>query len=476
MPPPSRRRWPSLASPLLALVLVATALGCGGLQAPPRPPEPPPNLLLLVIDCLRGDELSVAGYARATTPNLDAIAKQGVRFQQVSSQASWTRPSLPSILTGLYPSEHGLLDLLDDNSDAPAAALADSVVTLGERLHGAGYATAMFGEQQQLAPRFGLSQGFDVWQPKSSSAGNIQKKLLEWSATGTGGKPFFAYLHYLEIHFPYCPPKELRGHFDEGSSALNPCADWRKLRDDMRTGAFVPTAADRQLLRARYDEELFALDAAIGGMVAELQRRGTWDRTLVVVTADHGEEFGEHGGYFHGQSLYEELLHVPLIVKPPASWTGPRGVTIPGLVEQRNLAATFLDAAGVKDPPRGTRSLLPWVRGEKVDGPPSPFTISESAEQVAVRTPRWKLIARKPGKTLPAGHPSASREIEGLELYDLQSDPGETKNVANESRRELAAMKQILAGWRSSLVATDQHTVEMDAETREGLKALGYLK
>src|SRR5581483_9802123 len=119
------------------------------------------------------------GYPRPTSPSLDALAADGVDFRQAYSQSSWTRPSLPTILTDLYPSEHGLLDLVEDPS-AGAAALDDSVVTMAERLKAAGYATAMFGEQHQLSPRFGLNQGFDVWRPKSGGAENIDGRFLEW--------------------------------------------------------------------------------------------------------------------------------------------------------------------------------------------------------------------------------------------------------------------------------------------------------
>src|SRR5205085_1865325 len=159
--------------------------------------------------------------------------RDGVDFRQAFSQASWTRPSLPTILTALYPSEHGLLDLVEDPT-ASAAALDESVVTMAERLHARGYATAMFGEQHQLSPRFGLNQGFEVWQPRSGDAANIDRKLLLWQPT-VGKRPFLAYLHYLELHWPYCPPKDLRGRFDEGPSPLNLCRDWRQLRDDIRS-------------------------------------------------------------------------------------------------------------------------------------------------------------------------------------------------------------------------------------------------
>ena len=423
-----------------------------------------PNLLLLVVDCLRGDALSVVGYRRPTTPSIDALAREGTRFARAYAQASWTRPSLPTILTGLYPTEHGLLDLASDPG-AASAALDDSVLTLAERLQQAGYGTAMVGEQHQLSPRFGLQQGFDLWQPKAGDGANIDRRFLEWQAGLQKGKPFFAYLHYLELHFPYCPPKELRGKFDEGPSQLNVCADWRQLRDDIRSGKYVVTAEDRQLLRARYDEELFGVDRLIGQLVDELKRRDLYDDTLILVTGDHGEEFGEHGGYFHGQSLYDELLHVPLVWKPPVAWDAPRDQVVDGLVEQRNVAATFLDAAGVRQLPAGTHTLLPWIRGERREVP-NRFTVSEGVDQIAVNAGRWKMIVAREG----------SQGRAAFELYDLKRDAGERKNLAAGKRGRLALMRQLLEGWRKGLHPAKQKRVTMDSETREGLKGLGYVR
>jgi arylsulfatase A-like enzyme len=446
----------------LALPLLLALLGCRGKAAPPaataEAPPPPANLLLLVIDCLRADAVGAHGSARPTTPNLDALAAEGTTFRNAFAQASWTRPSLPTLLTGLYPSEHGLLDLGDDDA-AHAAALDDGIDTVAERLAAAGYATAMFGEQHKLAPRFGLGQGFQVWHHRSGGAPNINKKLVDWAAA-QGDRRFFGYLHYLEPHWPYCPPRDLRGRF--GDAEVDLCADWRGLRDRMRAGTKVLDAAERRAMRARYDEEVLALDAQIGTLFEALRARGLWDDTLIVVTADHGEEFDEHGGWFHGQSLHDELVHVPLLVKPPASWRAPRGLRVDGLVESRDVPATLLAAANVEPGPPGTVDLRPWVRGEGAADGPRSFAVSESAAEVALRTARHKLIV--------------SRDGGGYRLYDLVADPGETEDVAAGAAPELAQLRRRLSEWRRGLQAARKGPViEVDAETREGLDALGYV-
>ena len=456
MPHRSRR-----ASPLLLALALAASLACRDAAPAPAPaaaaPPKPANLLLIVVDCLRGDALSAAGYARRTTPALDGLAAEGTRFARAFAQSSWTRPTLPTILTGLYPSEHGLLDLGDENADN-APALDESVTTLAERLASAGYTAVMFGEQHKLAPRFGLGQGFARWEHRTGPARNIETKTLAFTAAQQG-RPWLAYLHYLELHWPYCPPQDLRGTFDDGTSGLDLCAEWRRLRDGMRTGEVVLTAADERRMRARYDEELLGLDRELGKLFASLRAGGAWDETLVVVTADHGEEFGEHGGWFHGHTLHDELIHVPLVVKPPASWGAPRGRTVEALVEHRDLAATLLEAAGVAAAPAGTASLLPWVRGE--EGPSRPFVVAESMDQVAVRTAGWKLLVDKAG----------GKRV----LYDLAADPGETRDVAAEHPDRVGELRRHLVGWRRALVPAARREVEIDEETRKGLEGLGYL-
>ena len=442
--------------------LLVALLGCRGEAAPPvTPPEPPPppaDLLLLVIDCLRADTLGVNGYGRPTTPNLDALAAEGTTFRNAFAQASWTRPSLPTILTGLYPSEHGLLDLGDDDA-AHAQALDEGIDTVAERLAAAGYATAMFGEQHKLAPRFGLGQGFEVWHHRSGGAANINKKAVEW-ASGLGQRRWFGYLHYLEPHWPYCPPQDVRGRFYADEPDF--CADWRGVRNQIRDGERVLTPAEREALRARYDEEVLALDAQIGELFAQLREKGLWDETLIVVTADHGEEFFEHDGYFHGQSLHDELTAVPLLVKPPASWGAPAGQRLDGLVETRDIPATLLAAAGVAPLPPGTIDLRPWVRGEGAGDGPRRFVVSESLDQVALRTAGHKLVVDRKG--------GAQR------LYDLASDPGERHDVAAAAGDEAAVLRRQLAEWRRGLQPPRQgKVVEVDAETREGLEALGYV-
>jgi len=445
---------------LLPLLLLALLVACT-----PRPPDlgPPPNILLLVVDCLRSDHLGVNGYERPTTPSIDALAAESIRFTRTSSQASWTRPSVPTLLTGLYPSEHGLHNFnVGDDGTVESPSLAASVVTVAETLKAAGYRTALIAEQYQLSPRFGLNQGFDFYKHRASDAANIHRNFFRWLDRRPGQK-FFAYLHYLEIHWPYCPPPETRGTFNQGRSKIRFCHQWRQLRKDILSGTIVLDDGDRQALEARYDEELLALDARLGELFSTLRERGLWDSTLLVLTSDHGEEFFEHGAIGHGQSLYEELLAIPLFFKPPAAWQATVGREVDAVVEVRDLVPTVLEVAGVPAPEGlNAPSLIPWMVGRRPGSDPHPFVVAEAHDKVVVRSAGLKLIA--------------DREGGSFELYDLTRDPRETRNLASERPGDLERMRAYLESWRQSLLpAPEVELREIDAETVEGLKKLGYI-
>ncbi len=445
-------------SPLL--LLAAALAACA--PAPSQELGPPPNVLLLVVDCLRADHLSANGYERQTTPMIDSLVAESVQFRQAISQASWTRPSLPTMLTGLYPSEHGLHTFGETAAGAATSPrLDDSVTTVAEALKEAGYATALIGEQFQLSPRFGLDQGFDFYKHRASDASNIHRNFFRWLRGIGDGQPFFAYLHYLEIHWPYCPPKEVRGKFGSEKSSFRFCHQWRKLRDDILSGAVVLSDADREAMEARYDEELLALDRQLGHLFARLKKDGLWKDTLIVLTADHGEEFYEHGSIGHGQSLFQELISVPLLVKPPAVWPVVVGGSVDAMVEVRNVAPTILEAAGLAMPDGvDAASLVPMMRAGATVEPP--YAVSESDDEVVVRRGDLKLIARRDGTSFA--------------LYDLDADPLETRDVAGERRAELARLRSYYEEWQKGLspvAATEAQ--EIDVETLEGLKALGYI-
>jgi arylsulfatase A-like enzyme len=445
-----------------ALVVVLGAggiLACGGPSASPQPPPPPANVLLLVVDCLRADRVgAAASYSRAVAPRLEALAAAGTRFTRAFAQASWTRPSVPTLLTGLYPSEHGLGAFLQEGDEVMGGSLSPAAVTVAEALRALGYSTALFAQQNQLAPRFGLDQGFDVYDHKASRAAHIHEELLGW-LDAEPKRPFFAYLHYLELHWPYCAPPATRGVFTAGYQGRPLCADWRRLREDIRSGAVTLAPEEVDAMRGQYDEELLALDGEIGLLFDRLRERGLWDDTLIVLTSDHGEEFFEHGGMAHGTSLYDELIHVPMVLKPPASWGTTAGSAVNALVEHRDLLPTFIDAAGTTPAPTGDRRSLRQRMLGGGDGERE-FVVAELGDTIAVRTLDHKLIVER-------GTPG--------QLFDLARDPGELHDVAGENEATVTRLESFLRRWRAGLHPIKPGAETLDDETVEGLRALGYL-
>ena len=440
----------------IALLAPALAAGCA-----PAPLElEPPSILLVVVDCLRADHVGSYGYGRPTTPRLDELAADGVSFRQAFAQSFWTRPSVPTILTGLYPSEHGMLALgRNERGRWIGAALDGSVETLAGRLQAAGYATAMVGYQHQLAREFGLTRGFDYYRYRVGDASSISGRFLEWLG-GVDAPRFFAYLHYLDIHWPYCPPESTRDRFDAGDSSVAFCKDWRELRQRLWDGSLVLAEADVARAAARYDEELLALDGKLGELFGALAAADRWRETLVVVTSDHGEEFMEHGQLGHSSGLFDTLLRVPLIFKPPDSWPGPRGVSVDSPVELRALTPTLLDAAGLYEE-RPAESLVPWLAGRPEEAVVREFVVAESETEVAIRSRGLKLVVGRSGGE--------------ARLYDLDQDPGETRDVAAERPSEVARMRRLLGDWHRSLRPVAGAPEVLDDDAVEGLRALGYI-
>ncbi len=440
----------------LPLVVLLGLLGCG---APSRAPQ---RVIVILVDALRADHLGLYGSRLGATPSIDRLGPDSIWFERAFAQASWTRPSVPSLLTGLYPSEHGLTDFIETGSEVHGAALAEEVATLAEGMHSAGYRTALVGYQSQLSPKFGTAQGFDFYNNNTRTPDRIQSRFFEW-VDEAPNQPFFAYLHYLDIHWPYCPPETTRGRFYTGPSQLDLCADWRGLRERLRSGELVLGGEDRKLLAARYAEELAALDAALGLLFDELERRGLLDETLLILTSDHGEELYERGGIEHGHTMHEELLHVPFVWKLPRSWSVPRGHPSDALVEIRSTLPTLFELVDQPVPVAvGAPSLLPWIAGTADRRSPVEAVVAEANGMFSVRTDRWKLIATKAG--------------ERYELYDLEQDPRELDDLASRRPQELAEMKRLLLVWKAGLHPVRSEAAVLDQETTEDLKALGYIQ
>jgi arylsulfatase A-like enzyme/tetratricopeptide (TPR) repeat protein len=431
----SRARW------LLAGVLAVSIAGAAWVwrvrTVLPAAPRTRPNVLLVTVDTLRADRLGSYGYREAGTPHLDALAAAGARFPTALAHVPITTPSHASLLTGLTPARHGVRD----NGQALAAGPA----TLAEAFRAAGYATGAFVSGFPLDRRFALDRGFDHYDDRLPRGDDPRRAAyverpgdattaaaLRW-LEGTGStRPWFAWIHYFEPHAPYEPPEPQRAAF----------------------GART------------YDGEVAATDAQVGALLRWLEERGARARTVVLVTADHGESLGEHEEETHGVFVYDATLRVPLIVAGPEVAPGAvpstvaRGVDVP---------STLLDLAGLDAlPSTDGRSLRPALAGRALADEPaygeSLFTRLHLgwAPLFSWRTSRWKLV-----------------EAPRPELYDLAADPGETRDVAarhpdvvEAMRRPLQAVLADAERTRSTAAAPAPHP---DPETARRLAALGYL-
>jgi arylsulfatase A-like enzyme len=339
-----------------ALALTASLILGLNACAPAETDAGPPNVILLCLDTVRADHLGCYGYdARPTTPALDDLAGRSTVYLDTSAASGWTKPSVPSFMTGTYPAQHGVYQ---GSSSGPAGLgsdiLPEASVTIAEAFQAAGYATGGFVRNAQLRPGQGIEQGFDTYQDRAGDAREIRWRGLDWldelAARGDRqrGRPFFLYLHYLDAHWPYPVPDEYATRFTDAETiALFRGDDWKKLRDRVNHGETELSAEQIAGLVALYDGSLRYIDDQFALLLRGLKERGLGDNTIICVVSDHGEEFMEHGRIGHGHGLYENLLQVPWILHVPGREA--RRITEPASLV--DLFPTLLAAAGLPPSP-----------------------------------------------------------------------------------------------------------------------------
>ena len=485
------RRTPLTRPVVTAIVVVLVAAAwAGGTRLVPTPAPAPlvarpsgadvPNVLLIMVDTLRADHLSCYGGSPVPTPHIDQLATGGLRYANTFSQASWTRPSVATILTGLYPSSHGAVHKAD--------RLPDRVDTLAEMLQRGGYRTVGFANNANVSAAFNFQQGFDEYHYLAPDfffgAGEPASQLAVYSGLRLVRERFLS--HYVDVHHYYQPAEvvtnEVRNWLDHRPPGKEPLFLFVHYMDPhdpyfvhpfngegyARVANPNPPAALAEKLHRIYAGEVAYLDEHLGVLFDDLRKRGLWDQTLVVLTADHGEEFHEHGGWWHGTTLYDEQVHVPLLVKP-ARYTGP-GKVVEELATSLDIAPTVLASARLPLPGTLQGHPLP-LDGGIPSARQSVFAEEDLEGNVlqAVRTRESKLISANPGNP---------RGLAPEELYDLARDPGEHTNTvatapaqAEMMRAELG--KSVLQA-RAHAGATEQAGAEA-AGQRERLKALGYV-
>lgn len=441
------------------------------------------SVILVVIDCLRADHVSAMGYHRATTPGLDRMAADGVLWEQAYSTSSWTKPSVTSMLTGQYPTQHGSFEGIKRSKGRLTVTtdrLSSDEPTLAERFAAAGWRCGAFMNNAQLGPFTGLNRGFDCYVPDAGKADRLIERFLEWRGAERD-RPAFAYLHLLEAHWPYKPRRRhvemFGGNRDANFFRDFNARDFGRLRRAISHGEAVLSIERLREMIQMYDGAVRRLDGKIAAMRRSLEEIGLLDQSAMFVTADHGEEFLEHGGIGHGQSLYEELTHVPLIGVFPGA---PRGSRISTPVSHVDLADTLLHIAGIESPehdllkPGGTRAVVSELR------------IRRKYTQT-FRSGDWKLHRRftfAPENGTNGGYTSLGELLESTphevrhELYDLANDAAEASDLSDraEDRETLERLGGQLDGWRRETVErATAGEVEIDDSVVRHLRALGYI-
>lgn len=440
------------------------AVGCS-----PRPRFE--AVVLVVIDTLRADHLGVYGYERPTSPQIDAFASRSTVFERAFATSPWTGPSVGSMLTGHVPSRHGGGELNRDDSGKIVlrkgtkifGRLDESVETLAEQLAAHGYASAAVVTNAVLEPGSSFDRGFATYRylgPRSRAPAVTDAALRCLDERSDG--PFFLMVYYFDPHLPYLADGGWAGRFtrDHATVLETPIRNVHEVRRRLRELG----AGDREYIRAAYDEEIAFVDREIGRLLEGLEERGLLAQALVVLTSDHGEELFDHGGFEHGHHLYQELLHVPLVVHAPG-WLTPGRVTVP--VSVMDVPATVLEAWALPRPENSPGvSLARAARGETATR--GRFFAAEGMlygpDRAAAISWPLKLILG----------PRKRRA-----LYDLEADPAERRplkmRVFNQRAAELAAELDGLRD-RARAERSKRANIEFDEETRRELGELGYLE
>jgi len=489
------------------------------------------NVLLYVLDALRADHCSCYGYDRETTPTLDRLADEGVRFDRAYTPATWTRPVAASIVTGLYPPAHGTRTRHD--------RLTTTAPTLAETFRDAGYRTVGVTAMGNVSTATGFDRGFDrfrdlyredaVVDRRTTStateeelvgeegvvalprAEDVTEGFVDWLRDERDDEPFFGFCWSIEPHVPYDPPPGSKRFRDP---AYDGPVDGS--RDSLKR---VGSDADLAELRAGYDEEIRYNDDCLSTLLDALRDAGVYDETLVIVVGDHGDAFREHGRLTHGHAPYEELVRVPWVMRPPGGQDPLEPDALTSLVD---VAPTLLDCAGIADgdgtsegwsqsgpdgqEPVGGRSAAATLAGEEPPGHDRVFFETTAYDMqnafYGLTDGEWKYVEieapdRDLGTTLdlvryvlrrgivtdilrnPRYYWRRYRYGDEATLYHLVTDPEEHEDVseANSERRDEFARR--LSDWRTACEAVREHAGNRDDEaiddrTRRQLRELGY--
>jgi arylsulfatase A-like enzyme len=445
------------------------------------------NVVLISIDTLRADHLGIYGHAHQTSPNIDEFFASGAVFTNAYASSPWTLPSHASMMSGQHPSTHGSRIHPRSTSRYYVDPISEATVTLAEAFRAAGYRTAGFTGGAYLRPIFGFDQGFDVYEvTESTRMKEALDRALPWLAADRD-EPFLLFLHAYDVH-RYDPP-ELLG--DTSARDYDGPLKWLRERDALAIERGVNrhdlgelAQADLAYLRLLYDSEILNVDHQLSRLFSMLRDSELLDRTVVLLTSDHGEAFGEHtGAVGHAQSLYEGVMRVPLLIRAPGQ---PTAVRPRDLVQTVDIAPSLLELAGIAIP-GGMQgiSLIPALLGRELPTRPAILEADDRDTQAAVVADGFKYIDPAVVSHDPldprfwklAERGFAWRRGRLPELYDLRSDPSEQRNLAKLEPDRARAHRELLRSEVRRLRVTDPGDArEAPSELVEQLRALGYVE
>ena len=428
---------------MIAGILIGVCTACDDANAPA------PNLIVISIDTLRADRVGAYGYEQPTTPALDALAKRGVLFENAFSTSTWTLPAHASLFSGRLPTAH--------RATAFMSRIAEEAPMLAEILQAADYQTHGITSGGFLNRRYGFDRGFDGYHDTLIGVVDTFSRARERIETFDRSAPFFLFVHTLDIHCPYTSPSGHSARFQRQPPSAHIATRGRCASDYLKMNL---ASEQVRFISDEYDAGVRHVDDQLGEFLSFLDARGELERTVLVVTSDHGDEFGEHGGLGHGDSLYVETLAVPLVVLAP----GLEADRVDTHVSLVDLLPTLLDLLGLPAPEGDGFSLATQLKGEAAPRPSRPIFAEVDSTEVSLRSVRTH-----------ERHVILDVKSGTHESYDLTRDPFEQAPLASDPLS--AALAQLLderyLGDRKSTPApTGDIAPGLEAE----LRALGYVE
>lgn len=455
---------PTLLRYLVCMLTAALLCACGDAGGSGASADRPRHVLLISIDTLRPDHLGSYGYARPTSPFLDDLATRGALFEQAYATSPWTLPSHATMLTGLYPSHHGAF--------AAHHSLPERITPLSMMLAPHGYQSAAVVNSYHMAT-YALDRGFGYFKyiqevaAQREPSGVTDEAIAWFESQHDADKPWLVFLHYYDVHSDYASLPEYEAMFVEPYDGYI-FGSTRQLMD-VRRGNLKLKDADVAHLRNLYDAGIRQQDDQLKKLFAYLEAHDLLRDTLVIITSDHGEEFMEHGGILHGQTQYEEVVRIPLIVLGPGIPAGVRIATPVSLIDLVPTCLALLDI-DTEHPADGV-NLAPLWQGAMIADRPLYFEADHQYDfDLEVDVPGVNRAARLGRFKL---HYDLHREH--AQLFDLASDPGEQRDVQARHATERDDLLDRLTGFLAGAITNRPSTKPLSAQDRRLLESLGYL-